>query len=68
MDDDDAGVVSFELPAYEMVPVNGVVDLVLVRRKGSDGRVAVDYEAMDLERMVDREEVRPDPAVMRHRP
>lgn len=49
VDDDDAGLLGFELPQYE-VGYNAKhlwAEVTVVRRRGADGRVTVDYETAD---------------------
>ncbi|PNW76872.1 hypothetical protein CHLRE_11g479600v5 [Chlamydomonas reinhardtii] len=50
VDDDDAGVIGFELPDYEVAfnEKRTFAEVTLVRRRGADGRVTVDYETQDL--------------------
>ncbi|PNH02971.1 Sodium/calcium exchanger 3 [Tetrabaena socialis] len=50
VDDDDAGVIGFELPEYEIAfnEKKTFAEVTLVRRRGADGRVQVDYETQDL--------------------
>ena len=49
VDDDDAGILGFELPQYE-TSYNETrlwAEVTVVRRRGADGRVTVDYETLD---------------------
>ncbi|KAG2427143.1 hypothetical protein HXX76_012653 [Chlamydomonas incerta] len=50
VDDDDAGVIGFELPEYEVAfnEKRSYAEVTLVRRRGADGRVTVEYETQDL--------------------
>lgn len=49
VDDDDAGVVGFELPHYEARYSQSYqeADMTVVRRRGTDGRVEVEYMTVD---------------------
>ncbi|GFR52684.1 hypothetical protein Agub_g15310 [Astrephomene gubernaculifera] len=51
VDDDDAGVIGFEVPEYEVAFTGkppASVEVTLVRRRGADGRVQVEFETQDL--------------------
>ncbi|KXZ45034.1 hypothetical protein GPECTOR_59g642 [Gonium pectorale] len=50
VDDDDAGVVGFELPEYEVgfTERTTFAEVTVVRRRGADGCIEVDYETQDL--------------------
>ncbi|KAG2433581.1 hypothetical protein HYH02_012513 [Chlamydomonas schloesseri] len=50
VDDDEAGVIGFELPEYEVAfnEKRTFAEVTLVRRRGADGRVTVDYETQDM--------------------
>ncbi|GFH29452.1 uncharacterized protein HaLaN_28107 [Haematococcus lacustris] len=47
VDDDDSGVLSFELPSLEAGMKDDYVDVPVIRRNGTDGQVSVEYSTRD---------------------
>ncbi|KAG1658789.1 hypothetical protein FOA52_011731 [Chlamydomonas sp. UWO 241] len=47
VDDDDGGVVMFELPTWEAGAQDGFAQVVVIRRHGADGNVSIDYATKD---------------------
>jgi solute carrier family 8 (sodium/calcium exchanger) len=47
VDDDDGGILVFELPTWEAGSADECAAVVVIRRNGSDGKVMVDYNTKD---------------------
>ncbi|KAG1678958.1 hypothetical protein FOA52_013021 [Chlamydomonas sp. UWO 241] len=47
VDDDDGGVVMFELPTWEAGVQDSFAQVVVIRRHGADGNISIDYATKD---------------------